>query len=134
MFPTFIASIQGILTMFPQSHDFTKYLVKLVKVKNCVKSSFILKYVERHKLFSRNIWSKVSLSHTGNYGNLLSRIFDKNFVKATFLLKKLLKNWFHGKKFRWERISRFSTLWLLNMRLVKALISRNFLLQRYLWK
>ena len=78
--------------MIPQSHNFTKYLAKLVKVKNCVKSSFILKYVERHKLFSRNIWSKVSLSHTGNYGNLLSRIFDKNFVKATFLLKKLLKN------------------------------------------
>ena len=33
-----------------------------------------------------------------NYGNLLSRIFHKNFVKATFLLKKLVKNWFHGEK------------------------------------
>ena len=40
-------------------------------------------------------------------------IFDKNFVKATVLLKKLLKNWFHGKSFRWERwerILRLSTL------------------------
>ena len=50
----------------------------------------------------------------GNYWNsLLSRFFYKNFVKSTFLaflLIKLLKNWFHGKKFRWERISRFSTL------------------------
>ena len=25
--------------------------------------------------------------------------FDKNFVKATFLLNKLVKNWFHEKKF-----------------------------------
>ena len=43
----------------------------------------------------------------GTYGNLLSRLFEKNFVKVTFSLKKLLKNWFHGKKFRWERILRF---------------------------
>ena len=28
----------------------------------------------------------------GNYGNLPSHVFDKNFVKATFLLKKLLKS------------------------------------------
>ena len=26
------------------------------------------------------------ISHCGNYGNLISIIFDKNFVKATFLL------------------------------------------------
>ena len=31
----------------------------------------------------------------GNYGNSLSRIFGKNFVKVTVLLKKLLKSWFH---------------------------------------
>ena len=30
----------------------------------------------------------------GNYGNSLSHFFDKNFVKATFLLNKLLKRWF----------------------------------------
>ena len=40
----------------------------------------------------------------------LSLIFDKNFVKATILLKKLLNSWFHEIFFRWERISCFSTL------------------------
>ena len=30
----------------------------------------------------------------GNYRNLLSHFFGKNFVKPTFLLKKLLKSWF----------------------------------------
>ena len=33
-------------------------------------------------------------AHYGNYGNLLSRIFGKNFVKAMVLLKKLLNSWF----------------------------------------
>ena len=41
-----------------------------------------------------------------NYGKLLSHIFDKNFVKVTFLLKTLLKNWFH-RKFFGEREFRF---------------------------
>ena len=31
----------------------------------------------------------------GVCGNLLSPFFDKNFVKATILRKKLLKSWFH---------------------------------------
>ena len=43
----------------------------------------------------------------GNCGNLLSRFFNKNFVKATSLLKKLQKRCFHEKKVRWERITRF---------------------------
>ena len=46
----------------------------------------------------------------GNYRNLISHIFDKNFVKPTFLLKKLLKNWLYGQYFQWGRILRFSTL------------------------
>ena len=45
-----------------------------------------------------------------NYENLLSHFFDKNFMKATFLQKKLLKSWFLEIFFRWEWISRFSTL------------------------
>ena len=35
--------------------------------------------------------------HCGNYRNLLSRFFDKNFVKATHLLNKILNSWFDGK-------------------------------------
>ena len=50
-----------------------------------------------------------AVSHCGNYGNSLSRFFEINFVKATIL--KLQKSWFHEIFFRWERISRFSTLW-----------------------
>ena len=46
----------------------------------------------------------------GNYGNSLSRIFVKNFVKVTVLLSKLLKSWFDEIFLWWERISRFSTL------------------------
>ena len=34
------------------------------------------------------------IPHCGNYGNLLSQFFDKNFVKVTFFMKKILKSWF----------------------------------------
>ena len=44
----------------------------------------------------------------GNYGNSLSRIFGKNFVKVAVLLNRLLKSWFHEIFFRWKRISHFS--------------------------
>ena len=37
-------------------------------------------------------------SQCENYGNLLSHICGKNFVKITVLLKKLLYSWFDGKK------------------------------------
>ena len=35
---------------------------------------------------------KVTHTQCGNYGNSLSRIFGKNFVKVTVLLNKLLKS------------------------------------------
>ena len=38
-------------------------------------------------------------SQCENYGNLLSHICGKNFVKITVLLKKLLYSWFDGKNF-----------------------------------
>ena len=38
----------------------------------------------------------------GNYGNSLSRIFGKNFVKVTVLLNKLLNKWFDKIFFQWE--------------------------------
>ena len=55
---------------------------------------------------------KFSFFHTVNYGNSLSRTFGKNSVKVTVLLNKLLKRWFDEIFFGWERISRFSTLWV----------------------
>ena len=74
-------------------------------------------------IWRKKCWFSVFLTtfphYCGNmYGNLLSRIFDKNFVKTTFLLKKLIKNWFHEKNFG-ERISCFSTLcWMRRVMLI----------------
>ena len=57
------------------------------------------------------IVQEITHAQCGNYGNSLSPIFGKNFVKAAVLLKKLLNNWFDEIFFKWERISHFSTLW-----------------------
>ena len=46
----------------------------------------------------------------GNYGNSLSHIFGKNFVKVTVLLNKLLNKWFDEIFFQWELISVISTM------------------------
>ena len=65
-------------------------------------------------LLWRNFCEKiVAWAQCGNYGNSLSRIFGKNFVKVTVLLNKLVKSWFDEIFFWWERIFRFSTLWLM---------------------
>ena len=45
-----------------------------------------------------------------NYGNLLSRFFDKKFVKPTFLLNKLPKRWFHEIEFSVRENFPLSTL------------------------
>ena len=37
--------------------------------------------------------------------------FRKNSVKLTFYLKNFTINWFDGKKFAWQWIFHFSTLW-----------------------
>ena len=36
--------------------------------------------------------AKMETAQCGKFGNLVSHFFDKDFVKATFLLKKLLKS------------------------------------------
>ena len=46
------------------------------------------------KLVKRNMQDREMSSQGGNYGNLLSHILCKNFVKVTVLLKKLLNSWF----------------------------------------
>ena len=69
-----------------------------------------------HEIFFRwesiSCFSKLRDTQCGNNINSLSYNFDKNFVKATFLLKKLLKSWFHEIFFQWERKSCFSTLYV----------------------
>ena len=54
-------------------------------------------------------WPHGDTAQCGKYGNLLSRFFGKNFVKAMHLLNKSLKSWFDGKNFQWEWIFYFST-------------------------
>ena len=73
-----------------------------------------------NELISRNIlwWREreffvfphCCVTQCGNYVNLLSHFFAKNFVKTTFLLMNLLNSWFDEIFFRWEIISCFSTL------------------------
>ena len=60
-------------------------------------------------LISRKIWVTekfynfhIAWAQCGNYGNSLSQIFDKNYVKAMVLLKKLLNSWFDEFFFQWE--------------------------------
>ena len=62
--------------------------IKFVKSTHLVLATYLHKYLQFSMLFSRKIlvfplWKK--------HGNLLSRIFGKNFVKVTVLLKKLLR-------------------------------------------
>ena len=47
-------------------------------------------------------WNWIEVSQCGNCCDLVSHIFGKNFVKVTFLLKKLLKSWFDEIFFRWD--------------------------------
>ena len=61
------------------------------------------------ELISRNIFS-VKVFQVVLCTEILSHIFDKNFVKSMVLLKKLLNSWFDDFFFQWERISRFSTV------------------------
>ena len=45
------------------------------------------------KLVLKNCWKIIEeCPQCGNYGNLLLHLFDENFVKVTFLVKKLLKS------------------------------------------
>ena len=70
-----------------------------------------------HEILS---WVKITLcahSQCGSCRNSLSHFFRINFVKVIVLQKKLLKSWFDEEKFEWERISRFSTLWVWKLRI-----------------
>ena len=53
-----------------------------------------------HEIFPTNqiIFHNVYCSHCGNDGNLLSRIFDRNFVKATFVDKEVTEELISRKK------------------------------------
>ena len=59
------------------------------------KFSYHLRIISWNQFYSKSLFTrKVVCTQCGNYGNSLSRIFGKNFVKVTDLLNKLLKGWF----------------------------------------
>ena len=90
-------------------------------------------------IWRKNFAVKVNFSffHTalscmwwGNCGNLFSRFFGKNFVKTTFSLKKLLKNWFDeiflGERNALPHASFFPSNQFIVKFFAKSLIWRNF--------
>ena len=85
------------------SRFFSKDFVKVTFLqKKLLKSWFHEKsdWLKNHEIstlysISRNFCLNIVRAQCGNYGNLLSHFFDKIFMKATFLWKKLSKSWFH---------------------------------------
>ena len=79
-------------------------------VSNCQKGSYsfyvcMTFYFSReicNFVFTENFVQSVSITQCGNYEILLSRFFDKNFVKVTFLLKKVLNSWFDEIFYEWQ--------------------------------
>ena len=66
-----------------------------------------------HQNYGNWWWTGFHNAQCGNYGNLLLRIFGKSFVKVTVLLNKLLlKELIWRNIFWWERIYRFSTMFV----------------------
>ena len=53
----------------------------------------------------------IVIAQCGNYGNLLSHFLAKNFVKITFLLKKILKSWFDEFFDGWQFIFPHFVTW-----------------------
>ena len=83
----------------------TIYSLKNPSWKNFreIKSRF-----NRHeKLISRNLFC-ICTVQCRNYKYSLSHFFGETFVKATVLLKMLLKSWFHGIFFQSEIRDNFS--------------------------
>ena len=96
-------------------HDIFEYLLY------CNETS-ILDYLLMHfKIFTKFLQKKkqrkkmnnqICCTQCGDYGNFLSHFFGKTFVKATFLLKKLLNRWFDEFFLVRVNFSSFhSTLW-----------------------
>ena len=75
----------------------------------------------------------ISAQQCGNFRNSLLRIFGKNFVKATFLLKK----WFDEIFFRWDQSKFFistNTQWGNCWNLVSRTFGKNFVKVTFLLK
>ena len=108
----------GLYTYITHSVEFTKFLYHLKFISwNQLHSKLFTEEVVFTKIFQKIVVQKFrknpqcETAQCGNYCDLVSHIFGKNFVKLTVLLKKLLKSWFDEIFFWWDQIFRFSTLW-----------------------
>ena len=99
---------------------------KFLKFLHCVSHNIVVwknekKSHQKKKFGQINYLLSYFFTQCGNYGNLLSRFFGKNFVEATHLLNKSLKSWYDGKNFGESKFFIFSTMCFSN-----TLLSRNF--------
>ena len=73
----------------------------------------------------KSVWETFYNFHTvtlWKLQNFTATIFSQKFRQINVLLNNFTINWFDGKRFAWQWISRFSTLWLCNL----IIIWRNF--------
>ena len=104
------------------SFSFFHSVLPLWKLRNFTSTVFSLKFCHINvlqKLYYKLVWRKknwlgsefrFTTLHSVEITEIISHFFGRNFVKAPFSLKKLLKSWFHEIFFRRERISHFYTL------------------------
>ena len=79
-------------------HDF---FAKFPSNQHLLNKFNLCKLLWRKKLRGKPYW---------NFGILLPRFFSQKFRQINVLLKNFTVNWFDGRKFAWQLISRFSTL------------------------
>ena len=65
-------------------------------------SADFMKKLQEYKTPGNYTQDGCTVSQCGNYRNLLSHFFGKNFLKLTFLLKKSPKSWFNKIFTQWE--------------------------------
>ena len=77
---------------------------KIVRVKLCNIHFYQCTYIKKTAILF--IWYRL-----WKLRNFTATVFSQNFRQINVLQKRnFIVNWFDGKKFTWQRISRFSTL------------------------
>ena len=66
----------------------------------------------RKKILARENFSFFhTVSTLWKFRNFIATVFSQKFRQINVLLKNFTINWFDGKKFAWQWICRFSTVW-----------------------
>ena len=89
---------------FRQINSLVFSVVKTLLSRNFCQRSVTVNFPQcgNYRILLPPFFRSVQFTQCGNYGNLLSHFFDKNFVKVTFLLKKILKSWFDEIFYGWQ--------------------------------